>query len=494
MLFIAVILLANTILTGTSVSSADEVEKQGRIVRVGIYENRPKVFTDDNGQARGLFIDLFAEMAKKEGWKPEYIPCQWSDCLQALKDGRIDLMPDVAYSRKRDKHFDFHRVPVADSWSRLYSSHGQPIHSMSELNGKRVALLQGSIQQTEFALMMHGFGFDVTMVPTESYKESFRLAQSGEVDAAVANHFFGDYFHREYDLIKTPIVFQMSQLFFATANGRHPDLLKAIDRHLKTWRREPNSTYYMALAKCMGKPPVRFVPEYIAWIIGVIAGLLVLAGGMITVLRREVRKRTKHLVERTAELNDALHGTIAAMSLTVEKRDPYTAGHHIRVAKLAKALARRLGLAEEKIEGIYLAGAIHDIGKISIPSEILTKRAKLSAEDISLIRKHPLIGYEILKSIKFSWPIAQIVYQHHERMDGSGYPQGLTGDEILLEARILAVADVVETMTLLRPYRKALGIQAALKEIAKHKGVLYDASVVDTCEKYFRDCGSKIFE
>ena len=482
------------ILAATVPSVAAESVDQTRTVRVGVYENQPKVFTDEDGQATGLFIDLFDEIAEKERWKPIYVPCQWAECLRALEEGRLDLMPDVAYSRERDERFDFHRLPVSESWSRLYAGPGKPIEAMSELAGKRVALLQGSIQQKEFVLMMSGFGYDVTMVPTESYEESFRLVQDGSVDVAIANHFFGDYFYRKYGLIKTPIVFQMSELYFATAEGRNSDLLKAINRHLKSWRRAPNSAYYLALARWMERPPRSFVPRYIAWTIGIAVGLLVLAGGLIFVLRQQVRKRTKHLDERTVELNEALLGTITAMSVAVEKRDPYTAGHQIRVAKLAKAMAKRLDLAEKKVEGVFLAGLIHDIGKISIPAIILTKRSELSAEDLSLIRRHPQTGFEILNPIKFPWPIAQIVYQHHERMDGSGYPQGLNGDAIIMEARILAVADVVETMTLHRPYREALGLEAALDEIDKNKGILYDPSVVDACKYLFRNGINELFK
>jgi HD-GYP domain-containing protein (c-di-GMP phosphodiesterase class II) len=168
-------------------------------------------------------------------------------------------------------------------------------------------------------------------------------------------------------------------------------------------------------------------------------------------------------------------------------RDPYTAGHQIRSADLARAIAKEMELPQDKIDGIRLAGSIHDIGKLSIPAEILSKPSKLTNLEISLIKEHSLIGYEMLKNVESPWPLAQIVYQHHERMDGSGYPQGLKGDEILMEARIMAVADVVESMASHRPYRPALGIEAALKEIEKNKGILYDADVVNACLRLFRE-------
>jgi HD-GYP domain-containing protein (c-di-GMP phosphodiesterase class II) len=176
-------------------------------------------------------------------------------------------------------------------------------------------------------------------------------------------------------------------------------------------------------------------------------------------------------------------GIIQAMSLTIEKRDPYTAGHQRRVTKLCRAIATVMGFSWEQIQGFRMAAAIHDLGKIRVPSEILSKPGRLTENEFGIIRTHPQVGFEILKGIEFSWPIAQIVYQHHERMDGSGYPRGLSGAEILPEARILAVADVVEAMSSHRPYRPALGLERATAEIRQHSGILYDADVVDACLK-----------
>jgi putative nucleotidyltransferase with HDIG domain len=168
-------------------------------------------------------------------------------------------------------------------------------------------------------------------------------------------------------------------------------------------------------------------------------------------------------------------------------RDPYTAGHQKRVTDLAVAIARNLGLSEDKIDGIRMAGLIHDIGKISIPAEILAKPGPISEKEFALIMDHPQVGYDIIKNIEFPWPVAKTVLQHHERMNGSGYPQGLQGKYVLLEARILAVADVVESIASFRPYRQALGIKEALKEIAEDKKTLYDNQVVDACLNLFSE-------
>lgn len=202
------------------------------------------------------------------------------------------------------------------------------------------------------------------------------------------------------------------------------------------------------------------------------------------------RKRVEEKLRKSLEkLRRVMGGIIQAMTLTIETRDPYTAGHQRRVATLARAIACEMDLPNEQCDGIRIAGIVHDIGKISIAKEILAKPGKLNELDINMIRTHPIVGYNILKTIEFPWPIAQIVLQHQERLDGSGYPAGLEGENIILEARVLAVADVVEAMTFRRPYRIALGIDKALAEIIGNKGILYDPKVVDACMNLFHEKG-----
>ena len=196
--------------------------------------------------------------------------------------------------------------------------------------------------------------------------------------------------------------------------------------------------------------------------------------------RREAEEQLQQTLE---SLKKAVGTTIQVLVSALESRDPYTTGHQSRSADLARAIATEMKLDQDKIDGIYMAGIVHDIGKISIPAEILIKPTKLTNIEFSLIKQHSQSGYEMLKNVESSWPLAEIVHQHHERMDGSGYPRNLKGDEILMEARILSVADVVEAMASHRPYRAALGIEAALKEIEKNKGILYDETVSDVCLK-----------
>jgi PAS domain S-box-containing protein/putative nucleotidyltransferase with HDIG domain len=207
------------------------------------------------------------------------------------------------------------------------------------------------------------------------------------------------------------------------------------------------------------------------------------------------KKRIEEKLKNTLDsLRRAVGTTIQVMMSAVGTRDPYTAGHQIRSAELARAIATEMGLPQDKIEGIRMAGIIHDIGKLSVPAEILSKAAKLTAVEFSFVKEHSWIGFEILKDVESPWPLAEIVYQHHERMDGSGYPRNLKGDEILMEARILAVTDVVESMASHRPYRPALGLDTALKEIEKNRGTLYDESAVDACLRLFREKGYKLKE
>jgi putative nucleotidyltransferase with HDIG domain len=204
-------------------------------------------------------------------------------------------------------------------------------------------------------------------------------------------------------------------------------------------------------------------------------------------LEELVGERTEELRASEKKYRASLLRFIAAIAATVEMRDPYTAGHQRRVAHLAGAIAGELELPEDQTEGLYLASVVHDIGKIRTPAEILSKPGKLDDIEFSLIKQHSQTGYEILKAIDFPWPIAQAVHQHHERLGGQGYPHALKGDDILLESRIIAVADVVEAMISHRPYRPGLGVEIALGEIVKNRGVLYDPQVVDACLTLFRE-------
>jgi PAS domain S-box-containing protein len=208
-----------------------------------------------------------------------------------------------------------------------------------------------------------------------------------------------------------------------------------------------------------------------------------LAFGVVTLRQRAEQEENARRLER------AMEDTIQAIATTIEARDPYTAGHQRRVVQLAAAIAEELGLPERRITGVRRGAEIHDIGKIYIPAEILSRPGRLNPVEFNLIQMHPQVGFDIIKDIDFPWPVGEMILQHHERLDGSGYPHGLRGDDIVLEARIIAVADVVDAMITHRPYRAALGQEVALQEIERNRGRLYDAAVVDACLRLFRDKG-----
>jgi PAS domain S-box-containing protein/putative nucleotidyltransferase with HDIG domain len=221
----------------------------------------------------------------------------------------------------------------------------------------------------------------------------------------------------------------------------------------------------------------------------------VVTGALSTARDITEQKQAEDELRRNYEkLQRAMDGAVKALALLAERRDPYTAGHQQRVARLAVGIAQELGLPQEEIETMAVAGLLHDIGKVSVPTEILSKPSKLNENEFSLLRGHSRVSYDIVKTLGLPWAIDQMVLQHHERMDGSGYPQGLAGDNITLGAKILGVADVVEAMVSHRPYRAALGLDKALEEISEKQGVLYDPAVVEACLKLFREKGFKLEE
>lgn len=207
----------------------------------------------------------------------------------------------------------------------------------------------------------------------------------------------------------------------------------------------------------------------------------------VQIISRDITQRKKDEDRKRIELTQkVLYETVNALSTTIETRDPYTSGHQERVARLAVAIAGQMGLSDAQIEGIKTAALLHDIGKITVPAEYLSKPGKLSEPEFNVIKTHSMVGYEILKPIGFPWPVAEIVCQHHERLDGSGYPLGLTGNQLLIETKIISVADVVEAMASHRPYRVAMGIDQALEEILRNSGRFYDSQVVFTCIELFK--------
>ncbi|MBF0406420.1 MAG: transporter substrate-binding domain-containing protein [Candidatus Riflebacteria bacterium] len=274
-------------------------------VRIGIYENEPKIFTDENGKHSGIFADVIEEIAIRENWELIYIPCQWFECFELLKNKHIDLMPDVAITTERSKQLNFHREEVFSSWSTIYSRDDHRVNSIADLDAHRIAVLKGSIQHAFLEQLMKGFSYKTTFIEAKTYKEAFTLASNGSAEYVVSNHLYGDLFHQEYGLEKTSIVFNPVSLYFAAAKGSNYHLLHAIDKHLKEMKSKSGSVYYKSLQRWMEKPPKIVAPHYLNWLFGCIFVLLILTFGFIFVLRWKLNIETKHLADVNKNLAES---------------------------------------------------------------------------------------------------------------------------------------------------------------------------------------------
>ncbi|WP_342616608.1 EAL domain-containing protein [Rhodoferax sp. GW822-FHT02A01] len=287
------------------------VHANSRVVRVGIYENEPKIFSDANGQPSGILGELLMEIAQREQWVLMPIYCDWQVCLESLKNGDLDLMPDVAFNDQRAAIFDFHKIPALLSWSQIYKHSGVTINTALDLQGKRIALLDGSVQQTYVQDLLKGFAIRADIVPVKSFKQGFELVQSGGAEAVAANNFFGDLQAQRFQLDSTPILFQPAKLFYATAKGSNADLLAAIDIHLEQWGNQANSPYQKILGRWM-KGEQRFtIPGYVWWALAALAALLGVAVGISLLLRWEVSRKTHSLQASEDKLAAILNGVDA---------------------------------------------------------------------------------------------------------------------------------------------------------------------------------------
>ena len=275
-----------------------------RVITVGFYENAPKIYTDANGHPAGLFVELLNEIARAEGWTLRYVPCEWVYCLGQLKQGTLDLMPDVAFSSERVQHFDFHNVSVASSWSQVYSRPDLKALSLADLAGQRIAVLQGGIQQSFFAQLMASGHYAYQPVLVNSLDQGYAAVVSGEADVVVTNSFFAAHNGSKYRLQETPIVFLPTNLYFATGKGRNADVLEHIDVHLTDWRRDSTSLYFEALHRAMALPPEVLVPHWMRKSLFVLGVGLLLLLTVSLLLRWQVNQRTQALMQTTRELED----------------------------------------------------------------------------------------------------------------------------------------------------------------------------------------------
>ena len=273
-----------------------------RLVTVGLYQNPPKVYSDQNGKPSGLFVELLDAVARAEGWRLRYVACPWSDCLEQLAQGKLDLMPDVAFSSERNQRFDFNRVSVAGSWSQVFADPGQKITTLDDLAGKRVAILEGGIQQAFLTQLMAGGHHAFRPVAIRSLEQGYAAVVAGDADAVVSNSFFAARNAGKYKLQETPIVFQPANLYFASAKGSNAELLAAIDEHLLAWRRTPDSLYFDALHRAMAEAPEVVVPRWISWSLAALGAALLSSLAISMLLRWRVAQSTRALVRSTKEL------------------------------------------------------------------------------------------------------------------------------------------------------------------------------------------------
>ncbi|XKE43862.1 EAL domain-containing protein [Halomonas organivorans] len=282
-------------------------------LRIGVYDNPPKLVQAASGAPSGIFGDVLAAIAEREGWTLEAVPCRWQDCLTRLADGEIDLLPDVAWSATRDERLDFHRDAVLHSWSQVYQAPGAGLESMLDLAGRRIAVLQGSVQQRYLMELADGFGIEVDWQPVGSFEAGFRRVADGGADAAVGNHHYGDRHAQPFGLQPTPILFQPARLYFAAAEGRHAGVLDRLDAYLEDWKRRPDSPWFEIQRRWMpeeARPPL--VPGYLWWTLGILAGGAALLGLVSLLLRRQVRARTR-----------ALHASERRLATILDSVDAY---------------------------------------------------------------------------------------------------------------------------------------------------------------------------
>ncbi|MCX5814300.1 MAG: ATP-binding protein [Proteobacteria bacterium] len=354
-----------------------------QIVTVGVYENTPKVFTSDNGRPSGIFIDIIEFIAKSEGWNLKYVAGTWAQGLDRLAKGEIDLMPDVAYTPERGKRFSFHKIQVLTAWFQAYAPKGSGIQSILDLNGKRIAILEKSIQQEAFIRYAEGFRLNITLIPVSDYKTAFEIVAKKEADAAITNQLYGAMHAKKYGLEDTAVVFEPSAIFFATAKGTHEELLNTIDNHLRDMKKDPKSIYYRSMKQWTSEEVGFKLPVWVQ-IFGLASGIvLIMSIGGSIILKRQVNARTHELrqinqemeqriIERTAELAEAMEEAKAADRL--KSAFLATMSHELRTPLnsiigftgiLLQGLVGQLNEEQKKQMGMVHTSANHLLSLIS---------------------------------------------------------------------------------------------------------------------------------
>lgn len=389
-------------------------------VRVGIYENPPKVFIDESGKPSGIFVDIIEHIARIENRDIQYVPGTWSEGLERLSKGEIDLMPDVAYSAEREKKFSFHKVPVLSSWSQIYSAKGLKIQSILDLDNKRVAFLEGSVQQESFLRLTGGFGIHISFLPVHDYKTMFEVISKGGADAGITNRFYGLMHARKAGLEDTSVVFEPANLFFATSLGHNEQLLGRIDMHLSDLKQDSQSMYYRSLNRWTSEE-VRFEVPFWLQILGIALGtglVMSIAGAMflkyqVNVRTRELRlinqEMEERIIERTSELAAAMEK--AREADRIKSAFLATMSHELRTplnsiigftGVMLQGLAGPLNPEQHKQMGMVQNSARHLLSLINDVLDI----SKIESGQLNLAKDSFDLRSSIEKIVKIVSPMA----------------------------------------------------------------------------------------
>ncbi len=361
-----------------------------RVLRVGVYENPPKVYTDDDGRPAGLFIELLQAIAAREGWQLEYQRCAWDACLQRLQARQLDLMPDVAYSQERSRQLDFHAIPVTYSWSQLFRRPGIQVQSMSDLDQRRVALLRGSIQTRALHDVLGGLNVQWTPVETDNYAAAFEAVRTGRADVAVSNSFFGGRMARQYGVQETPVVFDPATLYFATAKGTHALELARIDYWIQRWRADPGSIYFKAMGRALVPIPVTVAPRWLVPAAIAVAALIAGLAIFSSLLRWRVRVSTAQAQRAREQLEHVLEASPVTVFLAHQR------GEHLLVDWVSSNTERIYGFrAEDMMQPDWWSGRVH-------PDDLPTLEPAAShlVNHDSLLRDYRLVdGHGVVRHI-----------------------------------------------------------------------------------------------
>jgi putative nucleotidyltransferase with HDIG domain len=459
--------------------------------RVGIYNNPPKIFLDVNNKPSGFFVDILDEIASKEKWHLKYVKCEWRECLLMLEEAKIDIMPDVAYTKEREKHFKFNKEIILSNWSVVFTNKKNEISSILDLNNKKTALLEHSIQQEQIQETFKLFGVKPTFILTKNYEEAFSLVQSGAVDAAVVNRYFGELQKDRYNLKETPILLNPAAIKFALTNAIDTrQIADKIDLHIKELKENRESLYYKSIQKWLSTKEVFNIPTWLKVVFVIAIAFLIILTGAVAFFRYMLNLKTKEVIEKSKKLHENeeqkikdYENFVYALVSMIEQRDSYTAGHSQRVAKYSLLIAKEMGYSIQECELLFKAATLHDIGKIATPDSILLKPDKLSKLEYNLIKEHVNVGVKMLKNIPMFEGISHIIKYHHEKYNGSGYPDGLSGNDIPELSRIMMVADAFDAMTTNRIYKHKKSVNDALAELKSLSKIHYHPEVVDAAIK-----------